>query len=156
MRKYVSILVVSIFPFLFSSCLKDGLDEVEYSTECDITSVAFEHRWAVESDVEGIYTLYFKELSVESSINNESQTIIIDITVPAVDNSFPQEERDKVNLSSLACSFFVSNAASVTPLEGAPKLGTLGDFSAKSFKYRVTSASGAYKDWKLQINSFVK
>ena len=156
MKKYIYIIALIALPLLFSSCLKDGLDEVEYSTECEITSIAFEHRWAIKSDIEGIYTLYFKDLSANYSIDSENQTITVDITVPGTDNTFTQEERNKVTLSSLACSFFVSHAASVTPLDGAPKLGTLGDYSAKSFRYRVTSASGIYKDWELQINSFNK
>lgn len=156
MKKYIYIITLITFPILFSSCLKNGLDEVEYSTECEITTVAFEHRWTIESDVEGIYTLYFKDLTVNQSIDSENQTVTVELTVPGVDNTFTQEEREKVSLSSLACSFIVSHAASVTPLDGAPKLGVLGDYSAKSFKYRVTSASGTYKDWTLQINSFNK
>ena len=156
MKKYIYIIALITFPLLFSSCLKNGLDEVEYSTECVITNVAFEHRWVIESDVEGIYSLYFKDLTVNQSIDSENRTITIDLTVPDIDNTFTQEERDKVSLTSLACSFIVSHAASVTPLDGAPKLGTLGDYSAKSFRYRVTSASGNYKDWTLQINSFNK
>lgn len=156
MKKYIYIIALITFPLLFSSCLKNGLDEVEYSTECEITTVAFEHRWTIESDVEGIYTLYFKDLTVNQSIDSENQTVTVELTVPGVDNTFTQEEREKVSLSSLACSFIVSHAASVTPLDGAPKLGVLGDYSAKSFKYRVTSASGVYKDWTLQINSFNK
>ncbi len=156
MKKYIYIIALITFPLLFSSCLKNGLDEVEYSTECEITTVAFEHRWTLESDVEGIYTLYFKDLTVNQSIDTENQTVTVDLTVPDTDNTFTQEEREKVSLSSLACSFIVSHAASVRPLDGAPKLGTLGDYSAQSFKYRVTSASGVYKDWTLQINSFNK
>lgn len=156
MKKYIYIIVLITFPLLFTSCLKDGLDEVEYSTECEVTTVAFEHRWTIELDVEGIYSLYFKDLTVDQSIDSENQTIMVNLTVPDTDNTFTQEERDKVSLSSLACSFVVSHAASVMPLDGAPKLGTLGDYSAKSYRYRVTSASGNYKDWTLQINSFNK
>jgi len=156
MKKYTYIIAMIILPLLSSSCLKDGLDEIEYSTECDITDVDFEHRWAVESDVEGIWTLKFKEMDVVRNIDLENQVVSVDITVPAADNSFPQNERDKVSLSSLACSFFVSKAAKVIPLDGAPQLGTLGDYSAKSFRYRVTSASGISKDWQIKINSFNK
>lgn len=156
MKKYIFILSTIILPLLFSSCLKDDLDDVEYSADCDISSVAFEHRWAVPSDVEGIWTLKFKEMSVTSDINKDNNTVTVDLTVPATDNSFTEEERNKASLSSLACSFFVSNAAQVTPLDGAPRLGTLGDYSAKTYKYRVTSASGVYKDWQININSFTK
>ncbi len=156
MKRYAYIIVMIILPLLLSSCLKDGLDEIEYSAECEITDVDFEYRWAVESDVEGIWTLKFKEMNVVHKIDSESKVVTVDITVPDTDNSFPQSERDKVSLSSLACSFFVSKAAKVTPLDGAPRLGTLGDYSAKSFRYRITSASGVSKDWQIKINSFNK
>ncbi len=156
MRKYIYTIILIALPILFGSCLKDGMDEVEYTTECEVNSVAFEHRWAIESDAEGVYTLYFKNLNVNQTIDRENQTITVDLTVPGTDNAFTQEERDKVSLSSLACSFVVSHAASVTPLDGAPKLGTLGDYSAQSYRYRITSASGNYKDWELKINSFNK
>lgn len=156
MKKYIYMITAIILPLLFSSCLKDDMDNIEYTTDCDISSVSFEHRWTVPSEVEGIWTLRFKEMSVKSDINKDNGIVTVDITVPSVDNSFPEEERNKVSLSSIACSFFVSNAAKVTPLEGAPKLGTLGDYSAQTYKYRVTSAAGVYKDWQIKINTFSK
>lgn len=154
--KKIYLLALLLIPFLLTSCLNSEADESAYSQECDITSVAFEHRWAVHSDVEGIWTLHFKELEVASKIDNAAQMVTLDLTVPTIDNSFPEDERRKVDLSSLVCSFFVSKAARVDPLDGAPKLGTLADFSAKTFRYRVTSASGVYKDWTITINSFTK
>ncbi len=157
MKKYIYLISVIFFPILFGSCLKDGLDDVEYSNECEVTAVAFEHRWTVQTgEIEGVWTLHFKQMNVQYNIDKENHTIILDITVPATDNSFSQTEKDRVTLSSLACSFHVSRAASVAPLNGAPPLGTLGDYSSKTFTYRVTSASGIYKDWQIRINSFDK
>lgn len=156
MKKIVYKLFLMMLPLMFASCLNDDQD-AEYSTACEITNIAFEHRWAVESEkVPGIWTLHFKELNVSKTIDSEAATVTIDITVPSVDNSFPETEREKVSLSSLACSVFVSNAASVQALDNAPSLGTLADFSGKTFKYRVKSASGVYKDWQIKINSFTK
>lgn len=156
MKKLVYKLFLMMLPLMFASCLNDDQD-TEYSTACEITNIAFEHRWAVESEkVPGIWTLHFKELNVSKTIDSEAATVTIDITVPSVDNSFSETEREKVSLSSLACSFFVSNAASVQALDNAPSLGTLADFSGKTFKYRVKSASGVYKDWQIKINSFTK
>ena len=156
MKKLVYYMFLMVLPFVFTSCLNDDQD-AEHSTACDITNIAFEHRWAVESEkVLGIWTLKFKELNVSKFIDTEAAIVTVDITVPAADNSFPETEREKVSLSSLACSFFVSNAASVQALDNAPSLGTLADFSGKTFKYRVKSASGVYKDWQIKINSFTK
>jgi hypothetical protein len=158
MKRYLYIVLTALVcSTLFNSCLKDGLDDVEYAKDCDIKSVAFEYRWAVPTgNVEGIYTLYFKTMTVNSTIDAEGSKVTVDITVPTTDKSYTQAERDKTSLSSIACSFVVSNAAKVSPLNGAPVLGTLGDYSGKTFTYRVTSASGVYKDWQIVINNFTK
>jgi hypothetical protein len=42
------------------------------------------------------------------------------------------------------------------PLNGAPKLGSPGDFSAKEFKYQVTAADGTKREWTIKITDFVK
>lgn len=154
--KRLYLILVALLPLLATSCLNTDVDESQYSRDCDINSISFEHRWAVQSEVDGIWTLNFKELQVESTIDKDKNVITVDIKVPAADASYPESERGKTDISSLACSFFVSNAAKVTPLQGAPQLGKLGDFSAKAFRYRVTSASGLYKDWNIIINSFTK
>ena len=52
-------------------------------------------------------------------------------------------------LSSLWVYVSISDAATVTPLDGAPKLGTPGDFSANR-TYRVTAADGSYSDYVLE------
>ncbi len=160
MKKYSYLTaILFISAVLFSSCLEYGIDAPEYSTDCEITSIQFEHRWALQTgNVDGIYSLYFKTMTLSSNIDATGLKVTIDITVPTVDNNnkFTLEERNKVSLSSLACLFYVSNAASVTPLNGAPVLGTLGDYSGGVYTYRVTSASGVYKDWQIIINSFTK
>lgn len=44
----------------------------------------------------------------------------------------------------------ISTAARLTPLDGAPKLGVPGDWS-KPNKYLVTAASGAQKEWTIEV-----
>lgn len=46
--------------------------------------------------------------------------------------------------------------ARIMPLNGAPKLGSPGDFSAKEFKYQVTAADGTKREWTIKITDFVK
>lgn len=154
MKKY-SILCAFLMSFLFSSCLKDGLEEGEFSSECDVTDVKFEHRWADEMDTPGMAKLLFKEMQVKKTIDKENCIVEVIITVPKADGNYPVEQREVTALSNLACSFFVSRAASVKPLNGAPKLGTMGDYSTDC-TYRVISASGKYKDWTLKVVDFVK
>jgi hypothetical protein len=158
--KYIWVMVASVL-FLFVSCLKDGLEEVELTTECEVTNIEFEHRWIINpGDVEGMAKLYFQKLTVIKTIDIDDATITVQLTVPNVSANFPVEQREATVISNLACSFFVSNAASVTPLNGAPELGTLGDYSKATaispLVYRVIAAAGNYKDWKIIITDFIK
>jgi hypothetical protein len=137
------------------------MEEPELTTECEISNIEFEHRWVTNpGDVEGMAKLFFQRLTVTRTIDSENATIIVSLTVPNVTANYPQEQRDATVLENLACSFFVSNAARVAPLNNAPQLGALGDFSGakatEPFIYRVTAAAGNYKDWKLIIADFNK
>lgn len=155
MKKY-NILLITLLSILFTSCLKDGLEIGELSTECDVTNVKFEHRWVIEnSQIPGMAELRFKEMSVAKIIDKERCTIDVTITVPKVDANYPEEQRNATVLSNIACSFEVSRAASVKPLGASPTLGKLGDYTQER-TYRVTSASGEYKDWVLKVSAFNK
>lgn len=149
------LLFIVLLSILFSSCLKDGLDEGELSVECDVTNVKFEHRWVVEMTTSGMAELHFKEMQVQKNIDKENCTIDVTIIVPKADGNYPEEQRNVTMLSNLACIFEVSRAANVQPLDGAPVLGTLGDYTQERI-YRVTSASGEYKDWILKVVEFRK
>lgn len=154
MKKY-SLLFITLLSLLFTSCLKDGLEEGEFSKECDVTNVKFEHRWVVEMSTPGMAELHFKEMSVAKTIDKENCTIDVVITVPKADGNYPEEQRAVTALSNLACSFEVSRAAGVKPLGNAPVLGKLGDYT-QAVTYRVISASGEYKDWVLKVSEFKK
>jgi hypothetical protein len=154
MKKY-SFLFMALLPVLFSSCLKYGLEEGELSIECDVTNVRFEHRWAIENSSNGMAELRFREMSVARTIDKDQSSIEVTITVPAANATYPDDQRAATVLSNLACSFEVSRAASVQPMNGAPKLGAPGDYTQER-TYRVTSASGQYKDWTLKVVEFKK
>lgn len=153
MKKY-NLLFIVLLTILFTSCLKDAIEEEEFFVDCDVTNVKFEHRWTIET-FPGISQLYFKEMVVTKIIDSEHTTINVTISVPNADSNYPEEQRSATTLSNLACSFEVSRGASVEPLSGAPVLGTLGDYTSER-QYRVTSASGKYKDWILKVVSFTK
>ena len=46
---------------------------------------------------------------------------------------------------------FWHKATLIEPLNSAPKAGTVNDFSARSFKYRLHSADGTTHDWTVNI-----
>jgi hypothetical protein len=156
---FISLIVALILPL--SSCLKYGMDEPELTGDCEVTNIEFEHRWVTNpGNVEGMAKLSFQKLTVTRTIDSENATITVSLTVPNAGTNYPQEQRDATVLGNLACSFFVSNAASVAPLNNAPVLGQLGDFSkavaGSPLIYRVTAAAGNYKDWKLIITELKK
>ncbi len=47
---------------------------------------------------------------------------------------------------------FTHFADFITPLNGAPVAGVIADFSSGSFVYRLTSADGSVRDWKILIS----
>ncbi|MCL3853892.1 MULTISPECIES: hypothetical protein [Parabacteroides] len=129
----------------FSSCLKMGLDELPTSDKAEITNVKFEYRWWDET-AEQIRV-------VEMTTNNQitDHTINCTITVPDITEKFTPEIREKISLSNLVCITDISAAASIRPINGAPALGTPGDFSGKTFSYLVVAADGSDIEWKINI-----
>ena len=49
----------------------------------------------------------------------------------------------------------LSTAAVIAPQDGAPTLGTPGDFSTTR-RYVVTAANGTKKDWTIQVTALNK
>ncbi|RZM20743.1 MAG: hypothetical protein EOO88_35295 [Pedobacter sp.] len=43
-------------------------------------------------------------------------------------------------------------AKKIEPLNGAPVAGVISDFSAGNFTYRVTSADGTVRDWRVKVS----
>lgn len=157
--KYIAILV---FAILFSSCLKMGLNEIEYFDEAELTAFNFEYRWM--GDNNGNERLFVQKLDTKYTIDTVAYTITCDVTVPDASDignkptdDFPTDIRDKVTLQELVGYADLSTAASVSPIGSAPKLGVIQDFSGSDMMYLVTAADGKTAiEWKLIIASFTK
>lgn len=145
MKNIVRFSLLVLLAVTFSSCLKMGLDELPTSDKADITNVKFEYRWWDET-AEQIRV-------VEMTTNNQitDHTINCTITVPDVTEIFTSDIREKVSLSDLVCTTDISAAASIRPVNGAPALGTPGDFSGKTFNYLVIAANGSEIEWEIKI-----
>ena len=145
MKNIVRFSLLVLLAVTFSSCLKMGLDELPTSDKADITNVKFEYRWWDET-AEQIRVL-------ETTTNNQitDHTINCTITVPDVTEIFTSDIREKVSLSDLVCTTDISAAASIRPVNGAPALGTPGDFSGKTFNYLVIAANGSEIEWEIKI-----
>lgn len=150
--KFKILLFLSV---LFSSCLKLGLDDLPVYNEAEILSFKFEYRWY--DDAVGLGRMYVQELNVSNLvIDSESAEIYLDLTVPAASDLFPESERDKVSLENIVGYCDVSTAAVISPVDGSPILGEIGDFSSKELSYKVKAADGTEKMWILHIGLFNK
>lgn len=150
----ISLLFV-LSAFMFSSCLKLGLDALPAYSDAEIMSFKFEYRWYDETV--GLGRMYVQELKVSNLvIDSETAGISLDLTVPPVSESFPESERNKVGLGNIVGYCDISTAATIAPVDNAPVLGVLGDWSSKDFMYKVTAADGTEKVWSLHIGAFNK
>ena len=112
----------------------------------------FEYRWWDEAKDQ----MAVKTLNIEKQISKDDNLITCKLTVPTASGSFTDAVRQNVSLSNLIAYIDLSTAARIMPLNGAPKLGSPGDFSSKEFKYQVTAADGTKREWTIKITDFVK
>lgn len=152
MKKLVNIILLVFLMGTVSSCLKSGLDDLPTYNEAEITNLNFEYRWWDEPHNQ----MAVKTLTIDKQILKEDNLITCKVTVPAASGSFTDAVRQEVSLSNLIGYMDLSTAARIKPLNGAPKLGSPGDFSAKEFKYLVTAGDGTEREWTIRITDFVK
>ena len=138
-----------------SSCLKGNLDDLPAFEEANITDVKFDFRYKDPTDewINGEPIVKVVTLTVSDKvINAETGTITCTVTVPPADGPFTEAIRNTVTLVG---KFNLSTAAVIAPQDGAPTLGTPGDFSATR-RYLVTAANGTKKDWTIQVTALNK
>lgn len=152
MKKLINVTLLIFLLCTVSSCLKSGLDDLATYNEAEITNLNFEYRWWDESKAQ----MAVITLTTEKQILKDESLITCKLTVPQASGSFTDAVRQNVSLSSLIAYMDLSTAARVTPLNGAPKLGNPGNFSAKEFKYLVTAADGTKREWTIKITDFAK
>lgn len=145
MKNIVKFVLCTLFLISFSSCLKMGLDDLPTSDNAEISNVKFEYRWWDEKTEQ----LRVVELTTNNNITDH--TISCTITVPTVTDNFTSEIRNQVSLTNIVCLTDISAGASIRPLDGAPALGTPGDFSGKTYSYLVIAADGSEIEWKINI-----
>ena len=57
--------------------------------------------------------------------------------------------------SNVVVAVTISTAATIKPINGAPKLGVPGDWS-KDNQYEVTAADGTKKTWTIVVEDYYK
>lgn len=149
------LLTLLILPFL-ASCSWEDLPAYE---DAEITGMQFRYRWASSTHkdpITGEPVVKEVQLSTQTTINAEAGTIEARVTVPAAnENTFPADARAACSQDKLWTQVTLSTAARLTPLDGAPAMGTPGNWTTPH-TYRVTAADGTTKDWTIKVIEFNK
>lgn len=141
---------------LLTSCLKSGLDDIENSDLCAISSITMEYRW-ISQNANGYDQLSRQQMTLSKNTPDENNEIRFTVTVPTINSSFPKAVRDHVELDGLYMIAVISPAAKIQPLDGAPKLGVPGNFEiGKDYQYEVIAANGKSAIYHIVIENFVK
>ncbi len=164
MKKIYSIAIAGLLLSL-SSCLKAGLDEnLPKFKDAFITDVFMEYRFedptasSGGSPVVRIVNLNLTGKQIKRLEDNPgaaTDSVIFNVQVPGASGSFTATERDKVNLTNLVFMSNISTAATMSPIEGAPRPGVPGDFS-QARKYQVKAADGSVRTWTVRVNQLIK
>lgn len=169
-----NILMGTMVLILMGSCLKKGYEDLPNSSDKDLTAVSYSYRFLYndtiqkgtpqqEIELDRVCEVVFKNSAIAIDSNGEkgfSSTISYDInsikkTGPSgsvtrqmlFDEFKKRIQHDQ--LTNLWVTITVSDVAKVSPLNGAPVLGTPGDFS-QDRNYRVTAANGDIQDYTLK------
>jgi len=141
---------------LFTSCLKSGLDDIENSDLCAISSLTMEYRW-LSKNANGYEQLSRQQMTLSKNTPDDKNEIHFTVTVPKASSSFSEEIRAKVSLNGLYLITVISSAAKIAPLNGAPALGLPGAFEVgKDYQYEVTAANGKTAVYHIVIEDFIK
>ncbi|MGN0049141.1 MAG: DUF5018-related domain-containing protein [Bacteroides sp.] len=155
MKKNIFFMMIGCM-LLLTSCLKSGLDDIENSDLCAISSITMEYRW-ISQNANGYDQLSRQQMTLSKNTPDENNEIRFTVTVPAINSSFPKAVRDHVELDGLYMIAVISSAAKIQPLDGAPKLGVPGNFEiGKDYQYEVIAANGKSAIYHIVIEKFVK
>jgi len=157
-KQIASSLPLWIMALMLTSCLRMGLEDLPAFEEAEITDVRFEYRFKDPNTVwiDGEETVKWVNLTVQNRvIDSGAGTITCTLQTPDADATFTESIRQQVSLSNIVGKFYLSTAATIAPVEGAPTLGVPGDFSAPR-KYMVTAADGTTKTWTVHVTALNK
>lgn len=154
MKKNIWLILIGCMT-LMTSCLKSGLDDIEDSDLCVLSSVTMEYRW-ITQNANGYDQLARQQMTLSRNTPDENNEIHLTVTVPPVSASFTKDVRKGVKLDSLYLTAVISSAAKISPLGDAPLLGKPGAFVVgKEYQYMVTAANGNTAVYKIIIDDFI-
>ncbi len=149
MNKYLFIIVMVL---ISSSCidfLEWGLDELPLNDEAEIQTFFFEYRFTVVNE-NGFPQVEFR--TMETAVTKDNTNINCVVTVPGPSGFFTEQVAAGVNLTNLVGYCTLSPAAVIEPMDNAPRLGGVGNWSQSPYRYKVTAADGSTKTWTITVS----
>lgn len=154
-----------------SACLKSGYKELANSSSKDLTAVTYSYRFLYndtikkgtaleEIEKDRVCEVVFTKTSAAiqengmkgfvTTINHNINSVMKAGPTGSVTKQMLYDEFKKRIANSLLnelwVSVTISDVAKITPQNGAPTLGTSGNFSQDRI-YRVTASDGSYQDY---------
>ena len=140
---------------LFTSCLESGLDDIENSDLCQLSTITMEYRWMTQN-ANGYEQMARQQMTLSRNTPDEAGEIHLTVTVPPMSNTFPRDIRRGVTLDGLYLTSTISASAKISPLGDAPAMGVPGHFeTGKTYQYVVTAANGKTATYSIVIDDFV-
>lgn len=168
------ILVGFIIVLSLSSCLYHDLEDLVNSSDKEMTNVEYSYRFLYNDTIKKgtineeiqkdrvCEVIFNKQVEVLDTDGVKGFKTTLSYDLNSVQKGGPsgsvtkemlydmfKEKITEDGLTSLWVYVSISDAATLTPLDNAPKLGTPGDYSQKR-SYRVTAADGSYQDYVLE------
>lgn len=174
MKRVINILVGCLLIFSMNSCLYHNLEDMENSSDKKMTNVDYSYRFLYNDTIQkGTANQEILESRVCEVIFNKNLEAIdengvtgfqttITHNLNSIQKAGPsgsvtkemlydmfKEQIAKDGLTRLWVYVSISDAAIISPLNGAPALGAPGDFTQDRV-YRVTAADGSTQDYVLK------
>ena len=151
MKKYFNIFVTMLLALFTTSCLENGLEDLDSYDGCDITSGEIYWRYYGTDVIPGSGETQVKQVRLARAVEQDADNNTFYIRY--VTGNLPADQVSAFTPSKVVIAVTISTAAVIKPIDGAPTLGVPGDWS-KPNKYEVTAANGDKKVWTIVVEPY--
>ena len=151
MKKYLYLIAALFVAVLSTSCLESGLEELDEYSGCDITSGEIYWRYYGDGKIPASGEQQVKQVRLARAVSADNDTNTFYIKY--VTGNIPEAERGNFTEGKAVIAVTISTAATIKPINGAPKLGVPGDWT-KDNQYEVTAADDTKKTWTIVVEPY--
>ena len=151
MKKYFNIFVTMLLALFTTSCLENGLEDLDSYDGCDITSGEIYWRYYGTDVIPGSGETQVKQVRLARAVQQDAENNTFYIRY--VTGNLPADQVSAFTTSNVVIAVTISTAAIIKPIDGSPTLGVPGDWS-KPNKYEVMAANGDKKVWTIVVEPY--